>query len=472
MAAIDRRASTLPALTFLGGTGTVTGSRFLVEVGGFRVLVDCGLYQGVKELRLRNWAPFPLPASSVDAVLLTHAHVDHCGYLPRLMRGGFDGPVYATAGTCELARIVLPDSGHLQEEDAAFANRKGFSKHRPALPLYTEADARAAVDRLEAVEMSEGCDVTPEVRAIFRPAGHILGSAVVELRLADAVTIVFSGDLGRPCHPLLLPPAPLGAVDAVVIESTYGNRTHDEGSALDQLAGVVAGTARRGGTVVIPAFAVDRTEIVLFHLARLMASGEVPRLPVYVDSPMALASLAVYRRAVRERWSELRPELFDQGDPFDTGTVEEVRDVERSKAIDRMGYPSIVVSAAGMASGGRVLHHLAVRLPDPRNAVVLVGFQAEGTRGRQLVEGARHVKMFGEYVPVRAEVVELPALSVHADANELVAWVAAAPAPPGAVYAVHGEPDAAASLCSGLEARLGCPAIAPRYLERVVVRRN
>jgi metallo-beta-lactamase family protein len=388
MAVTDRRESTLPALTFLGGTGTVTGSRFLVEAGGSRVLVDCGLYQGAKELRQRNWAPFPLPAASIDAVLLTHAHVDHCGYLPRLVREGFHGPVHATAGTCELARIVLPDCGHLQEEEAAFANRKGFSKHRPALPLYTEADARAAADLLVKVETSQRCEVTPEMRAIFRPAGHILGSAVVELQVGDDdVTMVLSGDLGRPCHPLLLAPAPVGAVDALVIESTYGNRVHDEGTALDRLADVVAATARRGGTIVIPAFAVDRTEIVLFHLARLMASGAVPALPVYVDSPMALASLAVYRKAVREQWPELRPELFEQDDPFKTGTLEEVHDVDRSKAVDRMDYPSIVVSAAGMASGGRVPHHLAVRLPDPRNAIVLVGFQAEGTRGRLLLQG-------------------------------------------------------------------------------------
>jgi metallo-beta-lactamase family protein len=456
-------------LTFLGGTGTVTGSRFLVEVNASRVLVDCGLYQGVKELRQRNWAPFPVPPSSLDAVLLTHAHVDHCGYLPRLVREGFHGPVYATPGTCELARIVLPDSGHLQEEDAAFANRKGYSKHHPALPLYTEADARAATSLLAAIGLREACDMTADVRAVLRPAGHILGSAIVELSLDGGATIAFSGDLGRPSHPLLMPPDPLGAVDALVIESTYGDRRHDEGSALDRLAEVVVRTARRGGTVVIPAFAVDRTEIVLFHLARLMRSGTVPTLPVYVDSPMALASLAVYRAAVRERWAELRPELLSQADPFDTGSLHEVHDVEGSKAIDRVDYPSIVVSAAGMASGGRVLHHLAVRLPDPRNAVVLVGYQAEGTRGRDLLQGARHLKMFGEYVPVRADVLELPALSVHADVDELGDWVATAPCPPGVVYAVHGEPAAAASLCSSLEARVGCPAVAPRYLERVIV---
>jgi metallo-beta-lactamase family protein len=460
-----------PSLIFLGATGTVTGSRFLVETDDARVLIDCGLYQGVKELRLRNWAPFPVEPSSLDAVVLTHAHVDHCGYLPRLVREGFRGSVFATRGTTELARIVLPDSGHLQEEDAAFANRRGYSKHRPALPLYTETDARAACELLQTLETGHRHDVAPGVHATFRHAGHILGSAIVELRLADEVTVAFSGDLGRPCHPLLMPPSPVEGVDALVIESTYGNRVHDDASALEGLAAVVERTARRGGTVVIPAFAVDRTEIVLFHLARLIAAGRTPPLPVIVDSPMALASLAVYRRAVRERWPELRPELFAQGDPFDTGTLEEARAVEQSKAIDEMRYPTIVVSAAGMATGGRILHHLAARLPDPRNAIVLVGFQAEGTRGRQLQDGARHVKMFGEYIPVRAEVIELPALSVHADANELVDWAAGSATPPGVCYAVHGEPQAAAALCAALADRLDRPAVAPRHLERVGIRR-
>jgi metallo-beta-lactamase family protein len=460
-----------PSVTFLGGTGTVTGSRFLVETDRARVLLDCGLYQGVKDLRLRNWMPFPITPSAVDAVVLSHAHVDHCGYLPRLVREGFEGPVYTTFGTAELARIVLPDSAHLQEEEAAFANRRGYSKHHPALPLYTEADARAACALLQPVEIDRPHDVAPGVRATFRVAGHILGSAIVELRLDDQVTVAFSGDLGRPSHPLLRPPSPVEDVDVLLIESTYGNRVHDDASAVDHLAAVVERTARRGGTIVIPAFAVDRTEIVLFHLARLIAAGRIPPLPVVVDSPMALASLAVYRRAVRERWPELRPELFAGGDPFDTGTLQEAHDVEQSKAIDRMPYPSIVVSAAGMATGGRVLHHLATRLPDPRNAILLVGFQAEGTRGRLLEEGARNVKMFGEYVAVRAEIVKLPALSVHADASELVEWAAGSRTPPRAVYAVHGEPAAADALCSALADRLDRPAVAPHYLERVAVRR-
>jgi metallo-beta-lactamase family protein len=460
---------TNPAITFLGATGTVTGSRFLVDAAGARVLVDCGLYQGTKELRWRNWEPFPVPPSSIDSVVITHAHVDHCGALPRVVEEGFRGSVWATAGTAALARIVLPDSGHLQEEEAAYANKKGYSKHHPALPLYTEEDGRMAADLVQPIDLTVPSEVAPGVVLTLRPAGHILGSATAELLVDGATTIQFSGDLGRPRHPLLVAPAPPVAADALVMESTYGNRAHDDASALDRLADVVRRTAARGGTVVIPAFAVDRTEIILFHVARLMSEGRIPRLPVFVDSPMALASLAVYRRAVREHWPEVKPELFDIDDPFETGTLEEVRDVERSKEIDRLQYPSIVVSASGMASGGRVLHHLAVRLPDPRNSVLLVGFQAEGTRGRLLLERPRTVKMFGEYVPVRAEVVELPALSVHADSEELVDWVESASAPPPIVYAVHGEPAASAALCESLADRLDQLAIAPSYLERVVV---
>jgi metallo-beta-lactamase family protein len=460
---------TKPAITFLGGTGTVTGSRFLVDAAGARVLVDCGLYQGTKELRWRNWATFPVPPSTIDAVVLTHAHVDHCGALPRLLNDGFRGSVWSTAGTAALAGIVLPDAGHLQEEEAAYANRKGYSKHHPALPLYTEDDGRAAADLVQPVDLTAPCEVAPGVVLTLRPAGHILGSATAELLVDGATTIQFSGDLGRPRHPLLVAPDPPVAADALVMESTYGNRSHDDANVLDRLADVVHRTAARGGTIVIPAFAVDRTEIILVHLAELMSDGRIPRLPVFVDSPMALASLAVYRRAVRERWPEVKPELFDNDDPFETGTLEEVRDVERSKEIDQLRYPSIVVSASGMATGGRVLHHLAARLPDQRNSVLLVGFQAEGTRGRLLVEGPRLVKMFGEYVAVRAEVVELPALSVHADSSELVDWVAAARRPPDIVYAVHGEPAASAALCASLGDRLDQAAVAPTYLERVVV---
>jgi metallo-beta-lactamase family protein len=459
-----------PVITFLGGAGTVTGSRFLVDADGTRVLVDCGLFQGLKELRLRNWDPFPVDPSSIDAVVLTHAHVDHIGYLPRLRRGGFDGPVLASAGTVALARIVLPDSGHLQEEEAAFANRRGYSKHRPALPLYTEAEARETLRLLRAVPTGEPVDVAGGVSATLRHAGHILGSSTVELAV-DGARIGISGDLGRPSHPILVAPEPLAGLDALLVESTYGDREHADADTDDLLADAVSRTASRGGTVLIPAFAVDRTEVLLVHLARLMRAGAIPELPVRVDSPMALAALAVYRRAIEEAWPEVRPDHVtgNGDDPFEVGTLEEVHDVERSKAITADRYPSIVISASGMATGGRVLHHLAARLPDTRNTVVLAGFQAAGTRGRRLAEGAREIKLLGQYVPVRADVVDLPGLSVHASGTELVEWVCGSDEPPGSVFCVHGEPDAADALRAALDARLGGPVVVPRHLERVLV---
>lgn len=461
-----------PILTFLGAAGTVTGSRFLVESpAGGRVLVDCGLFQGVKALRLRNWEPFPVPPATIDTVVLSHAHVDHCGYVPALVRDGFGGRVLATRATVELAGIVLPDSGHLQEEEAAYANRKGFSKHHPALPLYTEDDAHRALPSFEAVPYGATVEVARGVRARLEPAGHILGSAIVTLEVdTDDGTrrVVLSGDLGRPTHPLLGPPAPIGDADVVLVESTYGDRRHDDEGAVEALARAVRDTAARGGTIVIPAFAVDRTEVVLFHLRRLRAAGRVPELPVYVDSPMALAALAVYRRAIHRRDPDVRPELVDAGhDLFDPGSLAEVHDVEGSMAIDRLHGPKIVISASGMATGGRVLHHLARALPDRRSTVVLVGFQAERTRGRLLAEGARQVKMLGRYVPVRCEVVDLPSLSVHADADELEAWLRGAERPPDMTYLVHGEPGASAAMADRIETRLGWPVAVPRLGERV-----
>lgn len=460
------RAVDHPALTFLGATGTVTGSRFLIETHGARVLVDCGLFQGLKKLRLRNWERFPVDPSTLDAILVTHAHLDHVGYLPVLCRDGFRGPVLATGSTRDLAAIVLPDSGHLQEEEAAFANRAGFSKHRPALPLYTEDDARRAVGRFSAVGFDRTVEVARGVTATFRPAGHILGSSTVTIEL-EGRTITFSGDLGRPEHPLLCPPAPLDRPGTVVVESTYGNRLHDEARARDVLRDALNRTLRRGGTAIIPAFAVDRTEVVLQLLAGMRAEGSIPEVPIYVDSPMALSALRVYEHAIRDGLPDVRPGLPPE--PFDAGNVVEVRDVEDSKAIDRSAFPSIVVSASGMATGGRVLHHLARRLPDPRNAVILVGFQAEGTRGRRLASGERAVKMLGRYVPVRAEVVDATGLSVHADRDELVDWLATASEPPEAVYVVHGEPAASQALVEHIADRLDLPAVAPSFGERVTI---
>jgi metallo-beta-lactamase family protein len=458
----------LPVLSFLGATGTVTGSRFLVETADARALVDCGLYQGLKRLRLRNWDPFPVDLAGIDAVVLTHAHVDHSGYLPALEARGFRGRVYGTRGTVDLSRIVLPDCGHLMEEEADFANRVGYAKHDPALPLFTEADADRVLERFVPVEFERAIEVAPGLGATFRPAGHILGSASVTLDIAGARTITFSGDLGRPEHPLLVPPAPPPSSDLLVVESTYGARRHAPTSAaIEKLRDAITRTARRGGTILIPAFAVDRTEVILLHLARLVRDGALPDLPVAVDSPMALAALRVYRSAIAAGAPDVRISSAPGSDPFDPGQLEEVHDVEGSKELDRLRGPRIVISASGMATGGRVLHHLARFLPDSRSTVILVGFQAEGTRGRRLQCHERVLKLLGRYVPVRATVVDVPELSVHADRDELLDWMRSAPDAPETTFVVHGEPDAAAALCRAIEGDLGRAAVVPKYLERV-----
>ncbi len=450
-------------LTFLGAAGTVTGSKFLLQADGQRVLVDAGLFQGLRKLRRRNWEPFPVPPADIDGVVLTHAHLDHCGYLPALVRQGFEGPVVCTSGTSELASIVLRDSAHLQEEDARFAAERGFSRHAQPLPLYSTEDVVRTLPMLQPIDFARTVEICPRVQVTLQPAGHILGSASPLLDVAGH-RITFSGDLGRPEHPLLRPPPPPPASETVVVESTYGNRDHLEGGN-DALAAVVARTISRGGSVLIPAFAVDRTEIVLLALDRLMDAGRIPRVPVFVDSPMALAALGVYRRALAAGSPELRADL-EPGvlDPHD---VREARTAEQSMELNQPRTPCVIVSASGMASGGRVVHHLRHLLPDRHNAVVLVGFQAAGTRGRNLVEGATEIKMHGRYVPVRAEVVQIDGFSVHADAEEILDWLAGTPEPPAVVYVVHGEPEASQALATRIRSELGWLTVVPRDGERV-----
>ena len=463
-------APSAATLRFLGAAGTVTGSRFLLDTGDVRVLVDCGLFQGQKELRLRNWAPFPVDPATIDAVVLTHAHLDHVGYLPALVRDGFSGPAFCTPFTAELAGIVLDDSARLQEEEAAYANRKGYSKHHPALALYTQADAARAIAQLTKVHFGAGVDVAPGVRAVLRSAGHILGSATVAVTLdRHERTVLFTGDLGRDHHPLLLPPDPPPPADVVVTESTYGDRRHDDESlALDLLASAITRTAERGGMIVIPAFAVDRTEVVLMALGRLVADHRIPRLPIYADSPMALSVLDVYRKAIAGGDPELR--AITTTDPFEAaGELHEVHTPMESRALNDLRYPSIILTASGMATGGRVLHHLIHRLPDQRNTVVLAGFQAPGTRGQLLADGAPSVKLLGHYVPVRAEVLQTSAFSVHADADELVGWLGRSPAAPDAAFVVHGEPSASEALRRRLTGELGWNAAVPSQDERVLV---
>ncbi|MGN6611880.1 MAG: MBL fold metallo-hydrolase RNA specificity domain-containing protein [Angustibacter sp.] len=453
-------------LTFLGGTGTVTGSRFLLRHGDGRYLVDCGLYQGERQWRRRNWEPFVPPADTIDQVVLTHAHLDHSGYLPALVRQGFSGPVSCSAGTAALAEIVLRDSAHLQEEDAQAAREQGWSRHDPPLPLYDAADAERAIARFRPQPYGERRELGVDVGFTLSRAGHILGSSSVLLDVGGA-RLLFSGDLGRPTHPVLLPRDDPPAATTVVMESTYGDRTHSapRGERHEVLADAVRRTIKRGGSVVVPAFAIDRTELVLHELARLMHTGAIPSVPVYVDSPMALASLAAYRRT--DLRAELRPDVGD--DFFDLPGVQAARSVEESMRLNQPRHPCIIVSASGMATGGRVVHHLRYLLPDSRNTVVLTGYQAVGTRGRALQDGARQLKMHGRYVPVRAEVVMDEEFSVHADAGELVSWLQRLPNAPETVYVVHGEPEASRALARRVQAETGWCVVVPEVGEKVRV---
>jgi metallo-beta-lactamase family protein len=458
-----------PTLRFLGAAGTVTGSRFLIEAAGARVMVDCGLFQGLKELRLRNWDKFPIDPSTINAIALSHAHLDHSGYLPALRRDGFRGPIFATPGTLALCRILLPDSGHLQEEEANYANRHGYSKHSPPRALYTEDDALRVLGSLVAAPVRSRVRLADGIHATMRHAGHILGAAsiVLELDRPYPRTVVFSGDLGRPHHPLLRAPEPPVAADAIVLESTYGDRRHDDDASLALFEQALVRTIARRGIVIIPSFAVDRTEVVLFHLNRLVLARRVPQAPVYVDSPMALAALKLYRAAGARGDEEIRPEISASPNTFDPAGIIEVRTVEESIALNALAGPAIIISASGMATGGRVLHHLAHRLPDPANTVILVGYQADGTRGRRLLDGEPQIRMLGRDIPVKAEVVNVQAFSVHADQAELIRWLGAAPRPPKAVYVVHGEPVAAEALRAAIVTELGWNATLAAHLQTV-----
>jgi metallo-beta-lactamase family protein len=452
-------SAAIPRLRFLGACGTVTGSRYLVEAGN-RLLVDCGLFQGERALRRRNWEPLPLDPVGLDAVVLTHAHLDHTGYLPVLVRDGFSGPALASAGTCALAALVLRDSGHIQAEDARYAQAHGISKHAEPRALYDEADADAAVRQLAPVTFAQACPVG-DLRVVLRPAGHILGSATAQVEVGGR-SVLFSGDLGRRRHPLLLPPAPRPGTDVVVVESTYGDRSHPPDET-ERLADVIRRTLARGGSVLVPAFALDRTEVVLAALHRLRVADRIPDVPVHVDSPMALAALRLYVAALRDGSPDVRPDL--PPDVFGLDRVRLAATVDESIALNHPAEPSIIVSASGMASGGRVVHHLAALAGDPRNTVLLVGFQAPGTRGADLAAGIRQLKALGRYVDVRCQVEQLLGMSVHADADEIVAWLAGDPAdrppPPDVCYVVHGQPSAAKALAERLRAELGWLAVLP-----------
>jgi metallo-beta-lactamase family protein len=450
----------------------VTGSKTLVRLdSGGAFLVDCGLFQGPRALREQNWQPLDLGGRLPTSVVLTHAHLDHCGYLPALVRQGFSGPIHCTANTAELTAIVLRDSARLQEEDAAFAARKGFSRHADPRPLYDVADAERAIAALRPVPYGTDVAVAPGAVARLHPAGHILGSATVHVREeSTGRTLMFSGDLGRGSHPLLRPPAPPAAADTLVVESTYGNRVHgDVDDEIQEMADVISRTLRRGGTVVIPAFAVDRTEILLRSLRTLQDQQRIPVAPISVDSPMALAALGVYRRAIADADPEVNSATIAEGtSAIDLPNAQEATTREESMALDA-GGARIIVSASGMASGGRVTHHLKALLPDPANAVLLVGFQAAGTPGRMLLDGARELRIHGRTVPVRAEVAEIEAFSVHADAGELVDWIRSAECVPERVALNHGEPASTAALAERISRELGLTVVLPHLGEEVLV---
>jgi metallo-beta-lactamase family protein len=434
--------------------------------------VDCGLYQGLKELRLRNWAPLPVDPARIDAIALTHAHIDHIGYLPRLVKDGFHGGITGTRGTADLARIMLPDSGRLQEEEAAYHNARGTSKHTPALPLYTEEEGARAAESVRGLEYQKPVRPLPGVQATFRRAGHILGSASILLDLeGDGASrrLVFSGDIGRYAAPILLDPEPIGEADYVFVESTYGNRLHDPEPVPDQIERVVHAAVARGAPLVVPAFAVGRTQELIYHLRALEGAGRIPRLPTFVDSPMAIEATGLYCSHPEDLDPDTAKPVLSGTCPLHTARFTLARSVDESRAINDVRGPAIIISASGMATGGRVLHHLRRRLPDPKTTVLLVGFQSPGTRGRLIQDGARTVRIFGEDVPVGARVETIHGLSAHADANGLLRWLRTAVGRPRRVFVVHGEPDAAEALAGRIRTELGWSASVPDYRELITL---
>jgi len=450
-------------LTFLGGAGTVTGSKYLLEKDSHRILIDCGLFQGYKALRLRNWAGLPISPASISAVVLTHAHLDHSGYLPLLVRKGFSGPIFCTKATAALCGILLPDSGHLQEQDADFANRHRFSKHHPALPLYTEKDARQALKYLRPHRFDQVDRLPGGAHLTFLRAGHILGAATVIIEW-DGCRIAFSGDLGRYDDPLMLDPVAPDKVDYLLMESTYGDRQHDRTDPQGALADIIAKTVHRGGTVIIPAFAVGRAQSLLYHISQLKQSGRLPKLvPVFLDSPMAIDATDIFlRHRSDHRLDPAQLELLD-------GDVQYVHTGQESKALTANQMPKVIISASGMATGGRVLHHLEHYAPDPRNSIVFAGFQAGGTRGAALVAGATSIKMHGRYIPVRAAIHNLSMLSAHADQNELLRWAGMLQSAPKQTFIIHGEPAAADMVRHALEERLNWTCQVPDHLQQIIL---
>lgn len=476
----------MPYIQFLGAAGTVTGSKHLINTSqdgagknGFQTLIDCGMFQGQKEWRERNWQDTPVPAHEIDAVVLTHAHLDHCGWIPRLVKEGFRGPIYATAATIDLCGIILPDSGHLQEEDAEFYNKHKKSKHDPALPLYTLEEAQECMQYFRAVQFGESKQLSEEISFRFVRAAHILGSSMAEVTLsvgAKARRLLFTGDIGRVRDQNVAPgkvvhsgPTEHETADVLVMESTYGNRQHPTDDPRPQMATLIQQTVQRGGSVVVPAFAVERTQKFLFMLKELMESGQIPRLPVFCDSPMAIKAVEIFLKHTEEYSDETKRLIGQYGSPLKWPGFTFASTPEDSKKINDSKFPCIIVSSSGMVTGGRIQHHLAQRLPDPRNTVLFIGFQAPGTRGFTIKSGAPEVKIFGEIVPIRAQVAAFEQFSDHADPPELLQWLRTFTKKPDATYLVHGEPAASTQLRDLMSKELGWNVQVAQWMQRVQV---
>lgn len=459
------------SLQFLGAAGGVTGSKFLFSHGGEQVLIDCGLFQGLKELRLKNWAPLPIDPARLRAVILTHAHIDHSGYLPRIVSKGYKGPVFATPATCDLLGVMLPDAAHLQEEEARYANRKGYSKHAPALPLYTVEDANRSLKLLRPTRVGEAVEVMNGVFADFGRVGHILGAGCARLSFqvnGEKRTLVDSGDLGRYDRPILKDPEPAGHADWLLIESTYGNRIHPKESEAE-LRYVIRDTAAQRGCLLIPAFAIGRTQDLVYTIRKMEDEGEIPSIPVHIDSPMGIEATEIYSRHTEEHDFEMARLTNHERNPIRSRHMVVDRTPEQSKSINNLKGPLIIISASGMATGGRVLHHLKRRLPNPDTTVLLAGYQAEGTRGRLLQDGAKEIKMLGEIVPVRAKVKVLDGFSAHADQGEILRWLGTFPKPPRMTYIVHGEPAAANGLAEVIRERLKWTVEIAKFSQKVAL---
>ena len=476
----------MPYIQFLGAAGTVTGSKHLINTTydssgkqGFQALIDCGLFQGQKEWRERNWQDTPVPACEIDAVILTHAHLDHCGWIPRLVKEGFRGPIYATQPTIDLCSVVLPDSGHLQEEDAAFHNKKGTSKHTPALPLYTLEEAQECQQYFKAVEVETTIQLCPELSFRFVRAAHILGSCMAEVMLktdGQMRRLLFTGDVGRVRNNQVAPgkvvhsgPQEGESADVLVMESTYGNREHPVTDPRPELARLIRETVARGGSVIVPAFAVERTQKFIFILKALMEAGKIPRVPVYCDSPMAIRAVEIYLKHSEEYTPRAAELIKKYGSPIEWPGFTFAQTAEQSKKINDSHFPSIIISSSGMVTGGRILHHLAQRLPDPRNLVIFIGFQAPGTRGAMIKARAPEIKIFGEFIPIRAQVAALEQFSDHADPPEMLEWLRTFKGTPAVTYLVHGEPQASSQLRDLMKKELRWNVQIAEYMERVPI---